>query len=514
MRRWLALCTALFTVCASACDGCAGCGKSDGLATLERAEGVVEADAAEAPVTFEAAARGREFRLGDAVRTAADARADLALAGGGTLHVEPRSVVRFSATPGAARRVGIGVEVGGAEVEAPADDALAFTTAFGNARVERGSRVRVSGGEDARFEVVMGSALVDGDGGSVTLSVGDRFVIQVGGAVLERGSAQRRDAGRPRALIVDAGAPSDLSALITDSGAADASDAPGTDDGAGSASVPEDTAAADFSIAAGETATIHDPSAPTAVRFRFGAGCTTGGTVELARTGSSFSRALRASGRTSATLTVPNGAHAYRVRCGGGAPFASGTVRVSRDAGTATLPRRAPRTTVDADGRRYTVLYQTLLPIITLRWRRAPEAPNYIISVERAGGRAEETTSRVADHTFAAGHFGDGSYTFTFRTADGRVRTAPTSMRIDFDNATPAAHLDAPSARAQVAGGVTVSGTAGEGAAVSVGGRALDTDRSGRFSGQASPAGGERCIALRVAHPQRGVHYYLRCGGA
>ena len=375
--------------------------------------------------------------------------------------------------------------------------------------------MRVSGGEDARFEVVVGSALVDGDGGAITLSAGDRFLVQFGGAVVERRAAPRTpDAGAPPTRVdagTDAGA-------ATDAGEPDAGLGEGPDGGATGATaevvpVAEDNGAADFAISAGESASIHDPGSPTAVRFRFGEECATGAIVELARSGSSFTRPIRGTGRSSATLNVTNGSHAYRVRCGGAAPFASGTLRVSRDAGTATLPRRAPRTTVDADGRHYTVLYQTLLPIITLRWPRATEAPGYIISVQNAGRAAEEVRTDDAEESFPAGHFGDGNYTFTFRTADGRVRTAPTSMRIDFDNATPAAHLETPSPRASVAGGATISGVAGEGATVTVGGAALATDRNGRFSGESAPTGGERCIAIRVAHPQRGVHYYLRCGG-
>lgn len=528
MRQPLIFLLALLAVSAGACDGCSGCGGTDVIATLERAQGVVEADTADAPVTFERAAQGLGFRLGDAVRTAVDARAELALAGGGTLRVEPRSLVRFSATPGAGRRVGIGVEIGGAEVEAPSDGEFGLSTAFGEAHLGRGARVHVSGGADARFEVVMGSAEVDGDGGTVTMTAGDRFLVQFGGAVLERrGRTPPRDGGRPPAAAVDlgadaGGAPDAGSASAApDAGSTTAApDAgalgetePGEDDGAGTAAA-RDTAIADVSIAAGETASLHDPGAPTAVRFRFGAACTTGGTVEVARSGSSFSRSLKSSGASSATLTVPNGSHAYRVRCGSNAPFATGTIRISRDAGTATLPRRAPRTTVDADGRHYTVLYQTLLPIITLRWRSAPESPGYVIAVQRAGGRADDTSTTRAEQTFPAGRFEDGDYTFTFRTADGRVRTAATSLKIDFDNATPAAHLDAPPPRASVESGVTVAGTAGEGATVSVGGRALPTDRAGRFSGEASPPAGERCIAIRVAHPQRGVHYFLRCGGS
>jgi hypothetical protein len=539
LRHVVVFALALATLGGAACDGCNGCegcnGDTDVIATLERAQGLVEADVAEPPVRFERAEQGHEFKIGDAVRTARAARADLTLAGGGILHIEPSSLVRFSATPGASRQVGIGVEVGGAEVEATEESQVAFSTRFGATRLTPGSRVRISSGASARFEVVVGLALVDTARGPVTLEAGDRFVVQVGGAVLERHTrTPPPDAGRPRSSPppLDAGAPS---AAGSSPDAPDASAAPAPDDATDAGSPPDgaalggavdpaaalvgaDTGPADVSISVGDTATIHDPGAPTAVRFLIGERCTTGGVVEVSRSGPSFTRPLRqpfaAGARASATLTVPNGRHPYRVRCGEGAPVATGALRISRDAGTATLPTRAPRTTVDADGRRYTVLYQTLLPIITLRWPRAPAAPGYVISVQRAGGRPEETRATLPEQAFPGGRFEDGSYTFAFRTADGRARTASTSLVIDFDNASPAAHVAAPPPDAPVAGGVAIAGTAGEGAAVSVGGSALTSDRSGRFSGHAAPAAGEQCLAIRVADPQRGVHYFLRCGGS
>ena len=544
MRRPLVLGIVLAAVVVAACSGragCDGCGTSGVLATVERAQGLVEAETEGGAGGFARASRGVELRLGDAVRTAADARAQLGLTGGGTLRVEPRSLVRFSATPGASVPLGIGVETGAAELEAPLEDELLFSTEFGSARVARGSRVLVTGGSEPRLEVVVGTAIVDGDGGAVTLARGDRFLVVVGAAVLERrADAQVADAGRARRSSASAGLgarplleahEAGSRAEVPDAGGAadlpDAGSAPEALRGDGTPTMvaaglhpesprtAENSALADLTIVAGETASIHDPSAPTVVRFRFAVACPTGGTLELALRGKSFTRALRgavAAGGTSATVTVPSGVHAYRVRCGTAAPFASGTLRVNRDAGTAPIIQTAPRTTVDADGRRYTVRYQTSLPIITLRWPGAPTAAGYVISMRRAGGAVQDVRAARAEQAFPAGRFADGAYTFLFRTQDSRVRTPLTSLRIDFDNAAPVADLDVPPVRAPIEGTVTIGGTAGVGALISVGGRALATDDHGRFSGAASVRAGERCIAVRVAHRQRGVHYYLRCG--
>ena len=65
---------------------------------------------------------------------------------------------------------------------------------------------------------------------------------------------------------------------------------------------------------------------------------------------------------------------------------ATGTLRVDRESGRAPLPKTAARTTVEMDGREYTILYQNLLPEVTLAWRKAPPKPSYTFVIKPAKG--------------------------------------------------------------------------------------------------------------------------------
>jgi hypothetical protein len=185
---------------------------------------------------------------------------------------------------------------------------------------------------------------------------------------------------------------------------------------------------------------------------------------------------------------------------------------VARDSGVQPLPRGAPRTTVDADGRRYTVLYQNLLPELTFRWPRPPAAGGYVLRVE--GGRQPvEQRATQPSASFPSGRFDEGTYRFTWATADNARRSQPTTLTIDFDNAAPAAYVRQPAPGAAISGTVHVEGAALDGASVSAGGHALSMDGQHRFNGDVAVGGEDACLAIRIAHPQRGVHYYLRCGG-
>jgi hypothetical protein len=58
-------------------------------------------------------------------------------------------------------------------------------------------------------------------------------------------------------------------------------------------------------------------------------------------------------------------------RCGKKAVGNEGTLRVQRDPATMELPKTVPHVEVEADGRRYTVRYQNVLPVVALGWREA-----------------------------------------------------------------------------------------------------------------------------------------------
>ena len=68
----------------------------------------------------------------------------------------------------------------------------------------------------------------------------------------------------------------------------------------------------------------------------------------------------------SVVLGLGEGSHAYRVKCPEQASAStSGAVRVLRDSGAARLPRTPGKNALHADGRRYSVAYQNLLPELT-----------------------------------------------------------------------------------------------------------------------------------------------------
>jgi len=579
--------------------GCSQCGPDGAVAELTSITGVVEADAADEPVQFTPAVIGRRFVIGEAVRTAPDASADLALTGGGTLHVEPDSIVRFARD--ASSLAQLDVEQGATTIEAPSDAPIQIETVFGTAHLDAASRTRI-GPSQGRFEVIVGHATVERAGAApVDLAVGGALgdpapvtttttrapvamrtidVQGLGGSVRARGAtdyapltqgrsqvsegstlrtdhdttidittpdgrirmqsdsevslaatAARATRGRfdvegsratrlevPGGAIVlsDEDGPARASVALTPDGQAEVVVRSGTvvretPDGVErlrpEVAAPTPTAAprtedvsAPVVLRAGDSVVVHDPTAPVRARIDAPSDCDA----------PSWRLDGRAQPTAGAALVgeLRAGAHRYELRCGA-RRRQSGTIRVDRDRGVASMARTAPRTVVDADGRPYSVLYQTLLPEIVLRWPRAPAAGPYAIDVTR-GANVRHVSSSTASHTFASGEIGEGTSTVVFRGADGS-RSPPTTVSIRYDNTTPIASLREPAVGAALSSSVHVAGTAAEGASVSVGGTSIPLDRAARFEADV-PLGPDGCIAVRVALSGRGIHYYVRCG--
>jgi hypothetical protein len=265
---------------------------------------------------------------------------------------------------------------------------------------------------------------------------------------------------------------------------------------------------ADLSIPAGESPVIHDAGAPTAVGIRFGPRCAGLGTVEV--TGSR--RILPVSGSGSAVLTLRAGVWGYRLRCaatpeGPIAESATGTITVRADSGATPLAKRIAHNALDADGRNYTVLYQNLLPSLTMRWSDAPAGSGFTLHVEPQAGRGRVVRGAGASHTFASGEVAEGRYRFWFESTAG-VRSPTTQLRLGFDNATPAATIrDVPGAPG---GGLRVTGLVEDGWAATVDGRPLPLDGHNRFVTELTVAGDAGAAAIRLEKAGRGVHYYLR----
>jgi len=261
----------------------------------------------------------------------------------------------------------------------------------------------------------------------------------------------------------------------------------------------------DLVVNAGEDFTVHDPKPPTAIGFRLGGKCPQGSVLSLGAE-------QWASRGAQVNAAVSTGRHSYQVRClGPDGPqaevVAQGRAIVLRDAGTAPIASKAPVTHVNADGRRYTVLYQNRLPKITVGWAAAPVAPSYTLIVD---GRSIRTSS--PNHAFGSGRLGEGRHTIRFRAATNPLRRSrPTTIVISFDNATPTASLDALSdTRFTPDSSVTIAGKSLPGWQVSVGGKELKLDGQSRFSGEVKVPEGHSALTVKFSHPRRGTHYYLR----
>jgi hypothetical protein len=217
----------------------------------------------------------------------------------------------------------------------------------------------------------------------------------------------------------------------------------------------------------------------------------------------------RARGAGRARVAVGTDARSYSVRCmdarGEPGPVAvRGSVRVLRDAGTRELPPKAPTSAVETDGRSYTIYYQNQLPDVRVRWPDAPSAKQYKLEVDGV-----TQTVDAPEHTFASGSLRDGAHRLTFSANQRRSRTA--SVEIHFDNAATTASLTAPADRSFHAGDkVEIEGVALPAWKVSVDGGMIDKIGEDRFHGSVVTSEQHPDIAVRLAHPRLGTHYYLR----
>jgi uncharacterized cupin superfamily protein len=260
------------------------------------------------------------------------------------------------------------------------------------------------------------------------------------------------------------------------------------------------------------SATLHVVKTPTNVRIDFSEHCERG-VVEIAK-GRSFKRSRRREGDGSAIVQLASGGNRYRVRCYAGGTLkkraaAEGRLSVRRDSGSRPLPKGAPSNTIDADGRRYTVLFQNNMPALTFRWPKAPASSGYVLHVQPREGRGKkrQVSTPKSTKSFPSGAFAEGSYEYWF--SGGGSESKRSQLAISFDNAAATGYLSSPKANAALAGDrVRVAGAAVEGWKVSVDGQELRLDRQYRFDQDV--AVGSDGIAVRFSHPKYGVHYYLR----
>jgi len=468
------------------------------VATLRTFAGQVERDHGATVGAWQGAPVGATFLIGDGLRTRPRSTATVELAGAHQLSLEPNTLIRFLTRPSDPKRTRVALEMGKVELTA-ADDALEFETELGAVRVEKHGRARLAReGEGLRLEVTIGKAEVDRDGKRWELSVGDAVEV----------SSTEPLRRVPAAAAASAGASAKSGVAATSDSAAANAVGSGAPSLAGTSLTPG-LERVDLWLAAGESAVIHDPKPPTSVGVLASEQC--GGTALLSiDAGKSHATERVGQGRVGVELT--SGTHRYALQClrageTRGEKIGQGTISVVADAGLRKLADTAPLTKVQLDGRRYTVLYQGLLPKISLDWPNAPKAASYVLSVSSPKG-TKTLNSSAPSYAFASGALAEGEHQLSFQA--GAARSRQTTVVIRFDNAAPTASIASPADGSFTPGSsVLVAGTAQPGWLVTVGSETLAQDPQNRFSMQIN-APAERALAIRFTKAQRGVHYYLR----
>jgi len=467
------------------------------VATLRGFVGQVARDHQSSVGAWEGASVGATFVVGDAIRTRSGSTASLELASAHQLSLEPNTLIRFLSRPSDSKRTRVALEMGEVTLDA-ASGTLELETELGTVRVSAHGHARLAKDGDAmRLQVTIGAAEITRDGRRWELQVGDAVEI-----ISTKGELRRVSAGQTSAPAASAGAAALGPAAEASAASPSALDKLG-------ASFERGLERVDLSISAGESIIIHDPRPPTAVGVLAGGRCK--GSALLSVNGNR-ARPEERVGESRIGVALKSGAHRYVVHCldeGGarGDQIGQGTISIVPDAGLRRLATSAPLTNVDADGRRYTVLYQSLQPKIAIQWPNAPAASSYTLTVSSPRG-TKTLTANSPRYSFASGSLSEGQHTFNFQAAGRRSRE--TTVVIRFDNAAPAASIASPADGSFAPGSsVLVSGTAQPGSVVTVGGETLQQDAQNRFS-MAVSAPSDQALAIRFTQPQRGVHYYLR----
>lgn len=484
--------------------GCRSRGQT--VATLSGFNGTVQRDHVGAVAKWEGTSVGATFVVGEAVRTATKSTATLRLFEKDQLSLEPSTVLRFLERPSDPRGARVALELGEISLQA-ADDTLEIETELGTARVAPHAQVRLTRQGDAtKLEVTIGTAEILRNGQRWELEVGDAMDVRAEQPVRRVPDATpSASAAAPAASVP---APASSAAALEQAGNAAAIVLPD----AVKAKLPRGPERVDLVVRAGDSVVIHDPRPPTAVGVVAGERCATGAVLSIdpGRAPQETLGDAQVGGRFGA------GSHRYSVRCltaagERGDKIGEGTISVIADAGSRQLAKTAPATNVETDGRRYTVLYQSLLPRISARWPAAPAAASYMLHVTSPNGTKSFSTS-TPSYSFPAGALIEGEHQLAFE--GNGVRSRGTSLAIRFDNAAPTASITSPADGSFAPGQeVLVAGTALPGWTVSVGGETLTQDSQSRFSSTVASPGNLGALAIRFTQPKRGVHYYLRrCG--
>jgi hypothetical protein len=266
----------------------------------------------------------------------------------------------------------------------------------------------------------------------------------------------------------------------------------------------------DFKVSVGESVTIHDPKGATAVQFAFGGKCNDGGFIEMDRD-ARFRTAKVSGGKDQANLMVTAGSWAYRLRCttasGDSAAVGSGRIYVLRDSGRRALPRQAATNDIDADGRNYRVDYQSVIPTIAVRIKGEGGPFTLHMATE---GKDETFTGPGPKIKVPGSKLKEGTYTYWI-DRNGVKDPKVSTLRIGFDNTAPQVYIEKPVNGAVWDAEIDVRGAVLPGWTAAVDAVSIPIDKQRRFAAKVPKPSGN-ALAIKLSHPQRGVHYYLRRG--
>lgn len=498
-----------------------GCRRAAAVAELVDSAGQVEREHVDA---WGGAAAGARFEIGDAVRTGGGSWARLRVLPASGLRLGERALLRFRVGR-TAGEAAVRFETGVAEVEGSTP--VLLDTNAGLARAEPGTRLRIRSSSDSTWlEVVVGRAALVTSSGQMDLSEGDgvrvvvgraeveRYQMDVGAASLEPDVAPPDDpAGKaaPSAPVAAAGPPVGTAPAAAAPAASDAPAPRAARAGSMPRGSPEPEQEGDLDVPAGESATVHVPRLPVTVRIDASRlRCAAGTLVELSGPDGKFDRrGRRARGEAGAALAMGPGAYRYRVNCEGDPAAAPPSARlvITRDVGTAPVARLPPLNDVEADGRKYTIIYQARAPSLRVSWPGA--SPRGTAQLHVTTGSRTRTRAAVGGQaTIPSGALADGPHQLWFSA--GSSQSPRTQVTIQFQNAAVTAQIQSPAPGVRWGeGALPVAGVAVEGSHVSAEGQTIALDSAGRFAAQVRPRSG-RPLVVRIQHPRGGVHYYLR----
>jgi hypothetical protein len=187
---------------------------------------------------------------------------------------------------------------------------------------------------------------------------------------------------------------------------------------------------------------------------------------------------------------------------------------VLHDNGRRALPVKQNKNTIDADGRTWSIGYQSLIPTIEVRYKGGTGSA---FKLHLATGGAEEIYESTTTTIEVDGKkLKEGTYTF-FIEHDGQKQDKVSTLKITFDQTAAQVYIESPIDGQAFGADVDVAGAALAGWTAKVDTveiPIIDTSTR-RFKAKVPPpSGGAQALAIRLSHPQRGVHFYLRRGGA